>query len=350
VSEIALKEEIQSPALKVIEAVRRPEVKEQLQMALPENVSVERFVRVAATALRENEAELAKCEPQSIMAAVSRCAQDGLLPDGREAAIVRFGDQATYMPMIGGFRKIAADYGWSLRTVAIYEHDEFAYELGEHPQVVHRPARLLDDRGPLIGAYAIGVHSSGRREVEVMSSEDVEKVRSVSRAKNSGPWVDWTDRMYEKTVGRRLFAKLPLADHERVQRVLQAEAVLPEDAAVTLYGSRASVELEAAADAPAEQTGEGRETTGEQSSGRRSAAPAFAGEEPPEAPADDVVALAGEERFDAGRYQGQTVAQVHALGEVGIKYLAWAEGSWNEGRLKAAITTWNAHQNQQEEA
>jgi recombination protein RecT len=337
--------------LKVVEAVRRPEVKEQLELALPENVSVERFVRVAATALREQERELAKCEPQSIMAAVTRCAQDGLLPDGREAAIVRFGDQATYLPMIGGFRKIAADYGWSLRTVAIYEHDEFAYELGEHPQVVHRPARLLEDRGNLIGAYAIGVHESGRREVEVMSAEDVEKVRAVSRAKNAGPWVEWTARMYEKTAGRRLFAKLPLADRDRVQRVLDAEEALPADAAVALYGNEANIELEAAAEAP--QVGG---ANGGAQPVEGSAAPpaeAFSGEEPaeyepaehrhPEGNEQDIVALAGRERFSAGRYEGKTIAEVHELGEVGIKYLAWAERSWNEGRFKAALTTWNAH-------
>jgi recombination protein RecT len=288
------------------------------------------------------------------MAAVSRCAQDGLLPDGREAAIVRFGDQATYMPMIGGFRKIAADYGWSLRTVPIFANDEFAYELGEHRRSCTGRRVCSTIAARWIGAYAIGVHSSGRREVEVMSAETSREGARRPRAKNSGPWVDWTARMYEKTVGRRLFAKLPLADHDRVQRVLQAEAVLPEDAAVALYGSRADVELEAgsdhfkgkAADAgPAEPMGEGRR---EQPSGRRAAAPAFAGEEPPEAPpADDVVALAGGERFDAGRYQGPRSPR--------CRRSARSASSISPGRSGAGTRAGqggdhdlNAHHNQQE--
>jgi hypothetical protein len=139
--------------------------------------------------------------------------------------------------------------------------------------------------------------------------------------------------MYEKTAGKRLFAKLPFADRERVKRVLEVDEALPEEASAELYGPE-----------PYEEP--------------------FVGEEPAETPpppppvveqqqqpnGDPIVAQAGEERFDAGRYEGQTVADVHALGEVGRKYLEWAEGSWHAGRLKAAVTTWNANHNQQEGA
>jgi hypothetical protein len=42
-----------------------------------------------------------------------------------------------------------------------------------------------------------------------MTVEDVEKVRAVSKAANSGPWVGWWDQMAKKTVIRRLAKVLP---------------------------------------------------------------------------------------------------------------------------------------------
>jgi phage RecT family recombinase len=353
-TEVALREDIKSPVLAVVAAVREPEMKAQLQMMLPENVSVERFVRVATTALRENEVDLSKCERNSLLAAVFRCAQDNLLPDGHEAAIVRYGDTAQYLPMIGGLRKIAGEHGWMIDTATIHEHDEFDYQLGDEPTLVHRPARLLDDRGELIGAYAIGRHESGRRTPpEVMSRTEIEKVRASSRAGKSGPWTEWYERMAEKTVGRRLFAKLPLGDRERVTSVLEADEEIPGNPVVELYGPQATATLAAPASRAtpgSEEAGERREANGgagAQPHGPDAAEPPFVGEEP--AGGDPIIEQAGLERFTAGRFEGRTVAEIAALGEEGRSYLTWAEGSWTDGRLKAALTTWNAATHNQQE-
>jgi recombination protein RecT len=43
--------------------------------------------------------------PQEPVRRIVRLAQDGLLPDGREAAIVKFGNKAQAMPMIAGILK-----------------------------------------------------------------------------------------------------------------------------------------------------------------------------------------------------------------------------------------------------
>lgn len=223
-----------TPAQKVTSQVRSEQFLEQVKAALPGNVKPERFVRATITALLQNP-KLADVEDiDSLFNSALKAASDGLLPDGREAAFVDYGGKVQYLPMIGGFRKIAAEHGWSIITDVVYENDEFEYELGLEPSLVHRPAPLRTDRGQKVYAYAIGRHGDGRREFEVMGAEEIEKIRQVSRAKDRGPWKDWPERMWEKTVGRRLFAKLPLdKSDDRIARMLEASK---ENAADLLYG------------------------------------------------------------------------------------------------------------------
>ncbi|MBX4421155.1 recombinase RecT, partial [Mycobacterium tuberculosis] len=68
------------------------------------HVPVEKFTRVAMTAIQNNP-DLQNADRRSLFGAIVRLAQDGLLPDGREAAIVLFGKQAQAMPMIAGVLK-----------------------------------------------------------------------------------------------------------------------------------------------------------------------------------------------------------------------------------------------------
>ncbi|WP_063657473.1 recombinase RecT [Candidatus Arsenophonus triatominarum] len=70
--------------------------------------------RTAATALIEN-ADLQKADKQSLVLTLTSCAKDGLMPDGREAALVvrstkvnnQFVKKAVYMPMVDGVIKRA---------------------------------------------------------------------------------------------------------------------------------------------------------------------------------------------------------------------------------------------------
>ena len=55
---------------------------------LPEHITEEKFRRVAMTAINLTPA-LYKCDRKSLLGALLNAATDGLLPDGREAALVR---------------------------------------------------------------------------------------------------------------------------------------------------------------------------------------------------------------------------------------------------------------------
>src|SRR4051812_8607428 len=74
------------------------------KMSLPENVNPEKFVRVILTAV-QNTPTLMNCDRQTLFGSAMKCAQDGLLPDGREAAFIPYGASVQYQPMVGGINK-----------------------------------------------------------------------------------------------------------------------------------------------------------------------------------------------------------------------------------------------------
>lgn len=184
----------------------------EFRAALPAHITVEKFTRVAMTAIQNNP-DLQNADRRSLFGAVVRLAQDGLLPDGREAAIVLFGKQAQAMPMIAGVLKKVRQSGEISYVSAqvVYENDRFKWTLGFDENVEHEPAPLDQEPGDPVAAYAVAVLKDGSRLLEVMRKSEIEKVRNVSRAKNNGPWVSWWSEMARKTVMRRLAKRLPMS-------------------------------------------------------------------------------------------------------------------------------------------
>lgn len=184
----------------------------EFKAALPSHISVEKFTRVAMTAIQNNP-DLQNADRRSLFGAVVRLAQDGLLPDGREAAIVLFGKQAQAMPMIAGILKKVRQSGEIAYISAhvVYSNDRFKWTLGFDENVEHEPAPLDQEPGEPVAAYAVAVLKDGSRLLEVMRKSDIEKVRNVSRAKGNGPWVQWWSEMARKTVMRRLSKRLPMS-------------------------------------------------------------------------------------------------------------------------------------------
>lgn len=183
---------------------------DQTRAALPKHISVEKFNRVAMTAIMTTP-KLQQVDRNSLYASCMKIAQAGLLPDGKEAAIVPFGDKATAMPMYAGLLKLARNSGEieSISTLSVFENDEFDYwvdEKGEH--LLHKP-KLMGDRGNFVYAYALCRTRDGGVYIEVMSKQEIDKVRNASRSKDSGPWKTWYEEMAKKTVFRRLSKRLP---------------------------------------------------------------------------------------------------------------------------------------------
>lgn len=184
----------------------------QFEAALPKHITVEKFTRVAMTAIQNNP-DLANADRNSLFGSIVRLAQDGLLPDGREAAIVMFGNKAQAMPMIGGILKKIRQSGDVSYVSAqiVYANDHFKWTLGFDETIDHQPAPLDQEPGEAMAAYAVAVLKDGSRLLEVMRKSEIEKVRNVSRAKGNGPWVQWWGEMARKTVMRRLSKRLPMS-------------------------------------------------------------------------------------------------------------------------------------------
>lgn len=183
----------------------------QFALALPPHVPAERFVRIVMTAVQSNP-DLLNKDRQSLFEASMKCAQDGLLPDGRDAALVIHGSKVTYMPMVAGILSKVRRSGElkSIGAHVVYEHDEFDYLLGDEERIHHRPL-IGGDRGKPIITYAVAHTKDGGVYREVMTEAQVMAVKAISRAKG-GPWSGpFADEMRRKTAIRRLSKRLPMS-------------------------------------------------------------------------------------------------------------------------------------------
>ena len=189
----------------------------EFKNALPAHIPVERFMRVVMTAVGDNP-QLLEADRRSLFSSCTKAAQDGLLPDGREGAIVAYKDHkankviAQWLPMIAGIRKKVRNSGeiatWDVH--AVFEGDVFNFELGDEPKIIHKPS--LSNRGKMIAVYSIATLKTGEKSRDVMSIEDCEKIRSKSKAK-FGPWIDpiFYPEMCKKTVAKRHSKVLPMS-------------------------------------------------------------------------------------------------------------------------------------------
>ena len=194
----------------------------QFLNALPRHMPVERFERVVLTAVQNNPDLMFKCSRQSLFNACMRAAQDGLLPDGREGAIVPFGPVAQWLPMIFGLRKKARNSGeiidWDVHLV--HEKDEFDYALGDNAFIFHKPFFGVGGRGAVLGGYSIArLKIADTNEVgisrEVMTIDEIEGIRKQSSRAQSkdSPWnvPVYYPEMCRKTIARRHVKSLPMS-------------------------------------------------------------------------------------------------------------------------------------------
>jgi recombination protein RecT len=306
--------------------IDHPQFVEQVEALLPDTLPVKRFVQVAKTAIRSNP-DLVTADQPSLFGALIRCAQDSLVPDNHEAALVLYGDKVSYLPMIGGVRKRLAEYGWTLKTRVVYSEDDFSYS--EEPQQLrHVPVRPGAPRGERVAAYAVATHRDGRRLQIVLDAAEIEKRKAKARSKNV--WNEWPDAMWEKSAGHAIFDEIPRAERDRM--TVPADNGV-DDAVELLYGPNGDqfTALEAPADPP----------SGDEPTRAATEAPTTDnGGEPQQAEPDASLAAGSApgtdddepqpEWVDVGRtvvkggnWNGKTLAQL-AASEKGREWLAYA--------------------------
>lgn len=199
---------------------------ERLPSILPDGMSVERFMAVTLQAIARQPA-LRECSPASVLMAVLEAAQLGLEPSGAVggAWLVPMREKggtkvARLILDYRGIQQLLRQYGGGeVKAVLVYEGDEFEVVEGTEPRIIHRPRYVTRDPAKITHVYAWSLDHPAK--FEVMTREEIDRVRARSRAANDGPWLTDYGQMARKTVIKRLAQYLPL--RPSVREVLEAD-------------------------------------------------------------------------------------------------------------------------------
>lgn len=188
--------------------------------ALPRHMTPERMIRVAMTALQKTP-KLAECDQRSLIGAIIQSAELGLEPNtplGYAYLIPYWNSQtkrneAQLMVGYRGFMALARRSGQvqGIYAEIVYEKDFFEITYGLDKNLTHKPALNIEDRGAMIGAYAVAKFKDGYTDFEYMDAIQIGKIRARSKSADTGPWVTDTGEMWRKTPIRRLSKRLPLS-------------------------------------------------------------------------------------------------------------------------------------------
>jgi phage RecT family recombinase len=236
----------QSRALTPIEQVGQQLelMTDKLKSALPAHIPVDRFKRVVLTAVNLNP-KLLNADRRSLFNAASKAASDGLVPDGREGALVIYNtkmmvkldngqeqekwvDAVQWMPMTQGVIKLIRQSGEisAISARCVYEEEvkqnRFTFRVADGEEHLTHDPILFGERGKLVGVYAAAKFKDGTVQYEPLTLEDLNKIKNASKTGKAGkgPWIDWYDEMCRKSAVRRLRKYLPTSGEDL--RVLSA--------------------------------------------------------------------------------------------------------------------------------
>lgn len=170
--------------------------------------------------------KIARANPKSLESAILNIAAIGisLNPASQHAYLVPRSGAICLDISFQGLKKIATDSGaieWA-KVELVYDADEFKWN-GPVEAPIHT-ADPFGERGKLKGGYCIAKLPCGGVMIEVMSIDEINKVRETSKAKN-GPWVNWFDEMAKKTIIKRAFKQWPQTPNCKRDRLDKAVEV-----------------------------------------------------------------------------------------------------------------------------
>lgn len=143
-------------------------------------------------------------------------------------------------PSYMGLIKVLTDAG-SIKQVwadVICEHDYSEIKRGTNPSIEHTYG-IEDERGEIVGCYAVAVLANGATQFEVLQLSEVENIKRRSEAVKSGkgsPWDSDEAEMFKKTAIRRLFKYLPKT--EIPEQTLQTLEIFDRNNAIEKESSK----------------------------------------------------------------------------------------------------------------
>ena len=218
-SEIAsAKKKPLSPAEKMKNQLRNPEVIKGFTERLGSNLDVVKFRAQIEDQIRKSP-NLLSCDPKSLFDAILDVASLGLSFGGHrgEAYLIPFKTTCTLVLGYRGLTKLAMrdpniD---TLSATLVYKNDFFQHDAGCDQTVTHRPVAMDEDRGDLIGGYAIVKLRDGSPLPVVMRLDELAKIEQEALRKAGGrptPWKSHREEMLKKTLLRRACKLIPAND------------------------------------------------------------------------------------------------------------------------------------------
>lgn len=155
------------------------------EQSLPKGLSADRFIRTATNAIQMHPQrdKLLDANRQSLYNSCQKAAIDGLMLDGREAALVVFGADVTYMPMTQGLVKLARNSGEieTITSEVVYEGDQFTCFYDATGTTFKHEPNWVGERGKPIMVWAAVKLKSGEVIVRALSKEKVMKIAGKSK-------------------------------------------------------------------------------------------------------------------------------------------------------------------------
>jgi recombinase, phage RecT family len=214
------------------------EFKVAMASALPSHMPVDRFIRIALTALMKVP-KIAQCTQHSLFKCMLDCGSLGLEPDGRRAHIIPYENRKAgtveaqliidYKGLIELSKRSGEVKNW--RAEIVCENDDFSWENG----IVTHKVDWFNPRGKALAVYSHVRNTKDVDDYEVMTLAEVGEIRKRSKAANSGPWVTDFNEMAKKTVIRRHSKRLTLSPE--FMEALQKDADRFDDIAMDMTGA-----------------------------------------------------------------------------------------------------------------
>ena len=174
--------------------------------------------------------------PTSFLFAIANCAASGLSlsPELKLGYLVPRDGKVMFQSSYMGKKEVVMASGLVKNVYAelVYANDQFSVEKGTNPRIDHKPDVFSDNRGKIIGAYAVAFLSTGANHIEAMSMDEVNKIkaRSATAGKSFSPWTSDENEMIKKTLLNRIFKSLPkLASSKALMTLIENDAKMEND-------------------------------------------------------------------------------------------------------------------------
>lgn len=150
----------------------------QMERALPRHMTADRMARIALTSLRVNP-KLMNCTRDSFYGSLMAASQLGLEPGiNGQCYLIPYGNVCTLVPGWRGYMDLLnRTERAAARTEAVYDGDEFDYEMGTDLKIHHKRGKWSGNEDAVTHTYAVG-KIKGIEGFPIIDVWDIDKIKS----------------------------------------------------------------------------------------------------------------------------------------------------------------------------